>query len=194
MRVIPSDKVEIHLIRPAYRAAHGKSLRNSRFLLLRRSPRRRTLGGVWQPVTGGVERGETAWQAALREVQEETGLEPGRWWALEHLSIYYEAGADACVVLPVFAAELARGATPRLSDEHDAWVFATAAEARRRVLWDAQRQAIDAVVREILSGRPAARARDITALVNRGSSRVRPIAAPARGTRRRTSPSIPRGA
>lgn len=194
MRVISSDKVEVHLIRPGGRAARGDGLRNSRFLLLRRSPHRRTLGGVWQPVTGGVERGETAWQAAAREVREETGLEPGRWWALEHLSLYYEADEDACVVLPVFAAELARGATPKLSDEHDAWVFTTVAEARRRVLWDAQRLAIDAVAREILSGRPAAGARDITALVMGGSPRVRPIAPLARGTRRRASPSIPRGA
>lgn len=141
---------------------------------------------MWQPVTGGIERGETAWQAALREVREETGLDPVRWWALEHLSFYYEPNADACVVLPVFAAELAGGAEPRLSDEHDAWVFTTAAAARRRVLWDAQRQAIDAVVREILSGRAAGRARDITALVSdAGPRRVRVTSSvPSRRARR----------
>jgi dihydroneopterin triphosphate diphosphatase len=194
MRVIPSEKIEVHLIRPAGRAGHGDRLRNSRFLLLRRSPDRRTLGGIWQPVTGGVERNETAWRAAAREVREETGLQPVCWWALEHLSIYYEAESDACVVLPVFAAELAAGATPRLSDEHDAWRFVTATEARRRVLWDAQRHAIDAVVREILSGRPAAQARDITALVNGGSRRVRRIHSHAGGTRRRITPAIRRGA
>ncbi|HUK63382.1 MAG TPA: NUDIX pyrophosphatase [Dongiaceae bacterium] len=194
MRVIPSDKVEVHLIRPAGRAARGGSLRGGRFLLLRRSPGRRTLAGVWQPVTGGIERGETAWQAARREVREETGLEPVRWWALEHLSIYYEARPDACVVLPVFAAELARDATPRLSHEHDAWILTTAAVARRRVLWDAQRHAIDAVVREILSGRPAARVRDITALVNGGARRARGPRSRAAATRRRVTPSIRRGA
>jgi dATP pyrophosphohydrolase len=194
MRVLPSGKVEIHLFRPASRAGGGRPSRNSRFLLLRRSPHRRTLGGVWQPVTGGVERGETAWQAAAREVREETGLEPMRWWALEHLSIYYEAESDACVVLPVFAAELTRGATPRLSDEHDAWDFLTASAARGRVLWDAQRQAIDAVVREILSGRAAARAREITGLVTHRARPSRRTRAATGATRRRSTPSIARGA
>lgn len=41
------------------------------FLLLLRTPDR---GGFWQTVSGGLERGETAWQTALREVHEETGL------------------------------------------------------------------------------------------------------------------------
>ncbi|MFI5370946.1 MAG: NUDIX pyrophosphatase [Candidatus Eisenbacteria bacterium] len=182
MRLIASDKVEVHLVRPGGRRAPPSSLRNSRFLILRRSPDRRTLGGVWQPVTGGIERGETAWQAAAREVREETGLEPVRWWALEHLSFYYEPDTDACVVLPVFAAELAGGSRPRLSDEHDAWMFVSAASARRRVLWDAQRQAIDAVVREILSGRAGARARDITALVR--GAQVRPAPATFRAAAR----------
>jgi 8-oxo-dGTP pyrophosphatase MutT (NUDIX family) len=40
-------------------------------LLLRLCPAR---GGFWQPVTGSVEPGETAAEAALREAREETGL------------------------------------------------------------------------------------------------------------------------
>ncbi|MEK6289346.1 MAG: dihydroneopterin triphosphate diphosphatase [Acidobacteriota bacterium] len=31
-------------------------------------------GGFWQPVTGSLEEGETHWQAAVREVREETGI------------------------------------------------------------------------------------------------------------------------
>lgn len=40
-------------------------------LVLRRTEER---GGFWQPVTGGVERGEEFAEAAARETQEETGL------------------------------------------------------------------------------------------------------------------------
>lgn len=32
----------------------------------------------WQSVTGSLERGETRWQAAARELVEETGLQPAR--------------------------------------------------------------------------------------------------------------------
>ncbi len=45
----------------------------SMFLLLKTQPER---GGFWQPVTGGVDAGEGLEEAALREVQEETGLSP----------------------------------------------------------------------------------------------------------------------
>jgi lipoyl(octanoyl) transferase len=41
-------------------------------LLLRRTPER---GGFWQIVTGRIESGESADQAAAREVREETGSE-----------------------------------------------------------------------------------------------------------------------
>ena len=41
------------------------------YLLLRRVP---SHGGFWQSVTGSLEEGETHLQAAVREVQEETGF------------------------------------------------------------------------------------------------------------------------
>jgi len=41
------------------------------YLLLKRTS---TLGGFWQPITGGIEKGETKTQALKREIQEETGI------------------------------------------------------------------------------------------------------------------------
>lgn len=49
---------------------HGQG----KVLLLLMQPAR---GGFWQPVTGGVENGESFEQAALREAREETGIEFG---------------------------------------------------------------------------------------------------------------------
>ena len=42
------------------------------YLLLKRLPER---NGFWQPVTGGVEEGETLTGALRREIREETGIE-----------------------------------------------------------------------------------------------------------------------
>ncbi len=42
------------------------------YLLLKRTPER---NGFWQPVTGGVEEGETRKEALSREISEETGIE-----------------------------------------------------------------------------------------------------------------------
>lgn len=48
---------------------------DGQFLLLERAAH----PGYWQSVTGSLEDGETLWQTALREVQEETGLDARRY-------------------------------------------------------------------------------------------------------------------
>jgi dATP pyrophosphohydrolase len=157
-RVIPISctQVEVHVFR-----RRGKRLE---MLLVRRS-QQRSLAGVWQPVTGGIERGESSMAAAAREVLEETGLAPIRWWALEHMATFYEPGRDMIRVVPVFAAEVTWTDPVQLSDEHDKYAFVSLAEARRRVLWATQRQAMVALRTEVLSGSPGGAAREITARV-----------------------------
>ena len=145
-------QVEVHLFR--------RRGRRTEYLLLRRSPDR-TLAGVWQPVTGGIEPRESAWRAAAREVLEETGLRPIRWWALEHLTVYYEPARDAVRAVPVFAAEVAWTDTVTLSHEHDRYAFVAAATAARRVLWATQRRAQHALREEVLDARTPG-AREIT--------------------------------
>lgn len=158
-------QIEVHLFR--------RRARRAEFLLLRRSAER-TLPGVWQPVTGGVERGETAWQAAAREVLEETGLTPVRWWALEHLTVFYSPARDAVLALPVFAAEIAWTDPVHLSREHDRYAFVPPAVAARRVLWGTQRAALRAVRDEVFAGGPSAAARDITDRIAARPARRRP--------------------
>ncbi len=162
--------------------------RRVEFLCLRRS-RESWLPGVWQPVTGKRRRGEPAWATARREVREETGLSPGRWWALEAPTMYWDASADEVFALPLFAAEASPEDAVRLSPEHDAWAYLTAREAGRRFLWEAQRRALEDVRRQVLGGGPLARALELTRPAGRsGPSRARPdrtaARAPARGRRR----------
>ena len=104
-------------------------------------------------------------EAAAREVREETGLRPIRWWALEHMAMFYEVARDHVRVVPTFAAEVAWTDPVQLSHEHDRYAFLPMAKARAQVLWASQRRALEAVGEEVLSGSPGGAAREITARI-----------------------------
>ena len=174
-------QVEVHLFRR----------RGSRveFLVLRRSTGRRRLPGVWQPVTGGLKRGERVLAGAAREVREETGLTPRRWWAIESPTVYYDPARDRMQVLPVLVAEIGSRDRVRLSAEHDAYRFLSAPAAARQFLWQQQRVALEAVRRDVMRGGRLARALEVTDLMPnagarkpRTTERRRPWRAPARST------------
>jgi dihydroneopterin triphosphate diphosphatase len=130
---------------------------------LRRASSRRRLPGIWQPVTGNRERGETMFQTAAREVWEETGLTPRRWWLLETPLLLLGRGSGRVSIVPRFAAEVAAGSRVRLSAEHDASAFLTIGQAARRFLWDSQRTALEDLERQILRGGVHAAALEVPA-------------------------------
>jgi 8-oxo-dGTP pyrophosphatase MutT (NUDIX family) len=167
MSDLTPTQVEVHL----FRRRAGRV----QFLCLRRAPGSR-LPGVWQPVTGTLRRGERAVQGAAREVREETGLAPRRWWALESVSVWFDARSNRVHALPLFAAEVGPADRVALSGEHDAHRWLAARPAARGYLWEAQRRALEAVRREVLRGGALARALDVTELLDRSRG-------PARGRR-----------
>ena len=158
--VFRSDHVEVYLFR--------RRGRRVEFLTLRRA--RGRLAGVWQPVSGTLEKGESAFAAARREVREETGIAPRRWWVLEDVLLFFDARHDSFQFVPRFAAEIRAADRVRISKEHDAGKFLSAAVAARRYLWASQRRALAAVKTEIVPGGPTARA---LALEVRGRTRTR---------------------
>ena len=104
------------------------------FLLLER----RRPPGFWQSVTGSLEWGERADQAARREVIEETGITQGVLVNLQWTQVYEILPAFGKVYAPgitrnlehAFSLRLARRATVALSDsEHVQYRWVPAAEA-----------------------------------------------------------------
>ena len=143
--------------------------RRVEFLCLRRG-RVRFLPGVWQPVTGRCRPRERGLAAAVREVREETGLAPLRWWALEAPTLFYDASRDRVRAYPRFVAEAGPDDAVRLSREHVEWAFLPAATAGRRFLWESQRCSLEDVKREVLGGGPLAAALEVTSRVHRPAS------------------------
>ncbi len=128
--------------------------RGFQILCLRRAPGI-PLPGVWQPVTGKKRRGERALLAAAREVREETGLEPIRWWGLETMSMWFESANERFVMLPIYAAEIDARAEVQLSREHADFAWLTPRAAGARFAWETQRRALVAIEREVWRSRSA---------------------------------------
>ncbi len=116
--------------------------------------------GSWETVHGTIEAGETPVDASRRELAEETGFTPERFYNLSRTEAFYQHRSDVLAVIPVFAAFVAAGAAPRLSAEHDHAEWLPPAEARNRFSWPRERRALDDVL-SILGGGDAGLLEDV---------------------------------
>lgn len=122
-----------------------------KFLLMRRAAGL-AYAGQWRMVGGKIEPGEAAWQAALREVREETGQRPGQFWVLPSVNVFYEWQEDCVNMAPAFAAELR--SDPMLDREHDAFCWLSAEEAAERLSWPEQQRLLRLASRLLEEGIP----------------------------------------
>ncbi len=120
-------------------------------LLLQRGPEGRCPGS-WEMVHGHIEDGETPADAARREVQEETGVAPERFYNLSRVELFYQHRVDEVAMVPVFVAFLPNDAAVTLSHEHTAAQWLTPAEARQRCAWAREARALDDAIRMLGSG------------------------------------------
>lgn len=114
---------------------------NREYLLLHRVLPRLSF---WQPVTGGVESGETVEQTARREFTEETGFPPdiirptGFTYSFppdEFFKAVYETPPDE-IIVHVFVARVAPGSEPILDPvEHDQYRWCSYEQALDLLYW-----------------------------------------------------------
>lgn len=87
---------------------------NGEILLLKLSNKR---GGFWQNVTGGVDEGESFFEAATRELKEETELQ-GQMNET-NIELYFKDRFGYDIVEKVFYVILPEKKMPQLSHEHE---------------------------------------------------------------------------
>jgi dATP pyrophosphohydrolase len=145
MPKIKSNRIAVYVYR--------KTPAGPEFLQLLRAPGQGDYGGIWSIVYGGIKSGETAVEAALRELREETGLKPTAFHQVEFLEMFYHRGRDRVNVLPVFAAAAPRNHKVVLNDEHSDFRWVPSADVEKSFLWRVQRQAIAIITEDIVSAR-----------------------------------------
>jgi dihydroneopterin triphosphate diphosphatase len=120
-------------------------------LLLKRT---QSLAGEWCQVAGSIEEGETAWQAALRELAEETGLTPEALYSADTCEQFYEADRDAITIAPVFVAFIDNTAEISLNHEHSEFRWVGFEEAIELVAFGGQRRVLRWIREEFIERSP----------------------------------------
>ncbi len=121
-------------------------------LLLKRTDR--FLNDEWCQVAGGIEKDERAWEAALREIREETGLVPYALYSADVCEQFYEADKECISIFPVFVAFVDSGSEIRLNEEHSEYRWVTVPEAETMLLFPGQRHILQHVQNEFVDREP----------------------------------------
>ena len=118
------------------------------FLLLKRN-KNKLYEHLWQGVAGKIEKYEKAWETAVRELKEETGLAPKKMFVADHVSRFYEKHKDRMNLVPVFGIEVdSKDVT--LSDEHIDYKWIDFEEAFDTLIWNGQKQGLKTVYNMLL--------------------------------------------
>ena len=118
------------------------------FLLLKRN-KNKLYENLWQGVAGKIEKDEKAWETAVRELKEETGLAPKKMFVADHVSRFYEKHKDRMNLVPVFGIEVdSKDVT--LSDEHIDYKWLDFEEAFDTLIWNGQKQGLKTVYNMLL--------------------------------------------
>lgn len=109
------------------------------YLVLKRSLDAYIYPDIWQIVTGRVEEPESAYECALREVKEETGIIPKKFYVFPKLDQFYTPENDTINLVPTFIAE-AENDVVTISNEHSEYIWANYEEAMAKIYFLTQKE------------------------------------------------------
>ena len=132
---ISSTLIEAHIFR--------KIENDLEFLLLKRASNEK-YPDLWQMVTGSIEN-ESAHQTALREIKEETGLTPIKFWVVPNINSFYSPEKDILIMIPVFAVLVDKNQKIIISEEHSEYKWVKKEEAIKLLAWPGQRKSVEII-------------------------------------------------
>lgn len=145
-----------------------RTKRGPRYLILKRASAEKLYPDIWQIVTGKIKSKEKAANAGLRELREETGLTPKRFWVVPIVSSFFDPVGDTIQLCPLFAAEVVETAVPKLSSEHQSYVWADRSRAQKLLVWPGHRNAVQTVHNYIVANQQAGRLTELEPYFQKG--------------------------
>ena len=134
---VTSFLIEAHIFR------YKEDSRELEFLLLKRAAKEK-YAGIWQMVTGKIDKNEKAYKTAVREIKEETGLVPKQFWVVPNVNSFYSHEGDVVCMVPVFAA-LVDDSEVKISYEHEEYMWLNKDEAKKLLAWEGQRTSVETI-------------------------------------------------
>ena len=90
----------------------------------------------------GINNNEKAYDAAIRELREETGLYPTKIWTIDQVNNYYDPKYDKVFLIPVFGAEVNKKDI-ELSSEHTDHYWGSVESVKKKMLWNQQKLGLE---------------------------------------------------
>lgn len=110
--------------------------------------------GAWCPVSGRIESGEAAWQTALREIGEETGLHEGALFTTGIVDSFYDPADNTIEMMPIFLFTIERETTVTLDDSQSDHAWLTVDAALERLTFTGHRTALDSIRQDSINRAP----------------------------------------
>ena len=123
------------------------------YLLIRRACN--YLKGTWQMVTGKIENNEKAYEAAIRELEEEIGLTPTDFYSADFTESFYFAPKD-CIHFVIHFVAFVSGKDPiTLSPtEHDQYEWMPREKALQHLCFSSQKVALQQIHDNFVNKQP----------------------------------------
>lgn len=144
MSKVVSKYIELHI----FKVEKGKL----KFLLLKRSPDQ-IYPGVWQMVTGKIKNKEKAFETAISELMEETGLEVQELYSVPVVNSVYLFETDEVCLIPVFACRVGNNSVVKISEEHSHYKWVNVNRAITLLAWEGQKKSVRLIERYYLKER-----------------------------------------
>lgn len=137
---------------PQYIATHVFCEKSKKFLCMQRCSE--FLNGIWQMVTGKVEPGETPYLAAIRELKEETGITPLRFYDADGVETFLDKRTNKIAFTANFIAFTNEPQITLSPQEHDRFLWLNFDEYMNHLTFSEQKRVASKVYENFIKKTP----------------------------------------